>query len=278
MANTIACFHCHRNVSDDVESCPYCKKNPHSPPQEQDDPERRGPRYLIHWKPISKDQAAMPADETKDIERLIHDLTTGSPQIRENAMEIILSQSKDYSQHLIDALNAADSMGREHIVKALGRIGPRSSIQHLAKALASSDKTLKLSAAWALYRIGDLRVLPPFLETLKDRDSFIRRYIVYVLGGMNDRRSVPYLFKMLKDSSPEVRIQAVLSLASLEGKNAADAIRDLRRDTDPLVQKTAIEAIRVLGASHFNYWPMVYAGTALFLVFFGIVLAHLLSR
>ncbi|MBI2070373.1 MAG: HEAT repeat domain-containing protein [Elusimicrobia bacterium] len=243
-----ACVHCGRRVPENIAKCPFCKKDPRPVDEE---PKRDSQRHVYRWHVASRDQQkpASVEPETKfqaGAVDAIQAITSGSPAMRDNAIELILSKKINITDQLIATLDNHSQVGREHIAKALGRLGAREAIPTLCKTMGSAERALRLASAWALHRIGDISIVPHLIDNFKDNDAEVRRYIVYVLGGMSDRKASPYIKKALQDVEPGVRRQAILSLMCLEGRTAASAIRNSLKDGDDRVRQVASEALVVL--------------------------------
>ena len=149
---------------------------------------------------------------------------------------------------LVQRLDDADPMVREHAAAQLGRLGPRASsaVAPLMAALGHADPYLRGAAAVALGQIGDAAV-PALTQALGSDNAELRGSAAIALGrlGAPAGRALPELIRLLSDPSAPVRHVAAVTVGGLgvAAQAAAPALTLRLSDRDDAVRRSAALAL-----------------------------------
>ena len=146
---------------------------------------------------------------------------------------------------LVSILNEKDmdTLVKETVVNALGKIEETKSAYALINVLGNEDHWLRRKAINALSAMG-ITALQPLIDALKYPSSLVRRGAAEALGIMRDPRAVAALTEQLRDENAWVRFESARALSEIGDQAALPALQWMAEsDTELPVRDMARAAV-----------------------------------
>lgn len=200
----------------------------------------------------------------------------GDPSERARVYGILLKVPAGATAPLVEALDAADPVRREHALAlaanlrlegaadaalralrdrtfarryvaawTLGELGATSAATDLVEVLAQGDQLAAREAARALVKLGP-EAVPALLAALPRQEPVAAGYAVRSLGELGDARAAPALLTILEQplTPPELRADTAWALGKLGNPAAGEALLPWLGDP---AWRVRLEVCRALG-------------------------------
>jgi HEAT repeat protein len=174
----------------------------------------------------------------------IADLSSGDPDKRRIASELLIAAGSKAVPPLIQTLESGHSSATKEAALILGAIGDARAVKPLVAVLEDRDADLRWAAIWALVRIGSPSVadlinsfensqadanagaeialakigkpaVPQLISALDNKNARVRRHCARLLGRIGDPKSAPALKNLLQDQNEDVRNEAAIALTKI---------------------------------------------------------------
>lgn len=120
---------------------------------------------------------------------------------------------------LLNKVNSADKVQREHVIAALGSLRAQEAIAPIAQVLGDKSLGRRYVAAWALGEIGEAAGIPALLSALNDADTEVRKYATRALIKLNQSAVEP-LIAYLATAPPQGGAGAIRALGDIADPRA----------------------------------------------------------
>jgi HEAT repeat protein len=162
-------------------------------------------------------------------ERLVEGLADPSPEVREQAVEVLLSAGPGAVPQVQERLDAGDPQLRKMAAVVLARIDPRR-YAPLVRGLILNDNLLaiykNLECLEAMAGCSGLAVAV-LGRALRERNAALLDEIFYLLATIQDPAAVMTIARSLRSLQPEVRANATEALESLTAPQTAALVGPL---------------------------------------------------
>ncbi len=144
---------------------------------------------------------------------------------------------------LVAAVYDENDAVRAVAVQVLGRIGQRAPIGPLVDALHDSAWNVRTAAALALGQIGERAPIHELVEAIHDEDGSVCAAAAQALGRLGERAPIEPLLVALNDQEWAVREAAALALGNLGTRVPAEPLMRALQDKDASVREAAMMAL-----------------------------------
>jgi HEAT repeat protein len=166
-----------------------------------------GRLYVVVW-------ALGEIGDPRAIPVLVETLGSDDAEVSKYATRSLVKFGPAATEALLEVLDDSSPRRRRYAVRALGEIRDRRSVEPLLALGESVDREVLL---WALGRLGDPRGFSILAAAVGDRDGRIRLAAIQALRDLGDERAVPLLTAALEDEKWMVREWAARGLESITG-------------------------------------------------------------
>ncbi|MFW6171305.1 MAG: HEAT repeat domain-containing protein [Planctomycetota bacterium] len=217
--------------------------------------------------------------EPNRLERIVEDLQSDVPSVRENAVKMLSRYDDGRTiDLLLKALDDSDPLVRREAAKVLGELEDERAVPGLVEALDDDDKTVRYHAAHALGEIAVPETTAALVDALRDPEWCVQSeaagalreiggprvvrllekaldedatldldHVAWILKESDPKRLIDLLFKVLKHGSRKDRLDAIERLSRLDRPEAVDALIFALGDESPRVRLAAVNALRANG-------------------------------
>lgn len=177
-----------------------------------------------------------------------HALARGTSQRRQWAASRLAGGGNETLAALAELAGDDDPLVQEVTLGSLKTVGGREAVGVMARLLDSGDSNLRMVAAQQLGESGDATAAPRLAARVMDRDEVVACAAIAALAELEAKSQTDTLITCLADPRWRVRSAAAKALGELDESRAAPALMKLIDDEDPFVVRTALDAMKRLGA------------------------------
>jgi len=194
----------------------------------------------VRWAILIPDVIEMQAHARRDLAR-------GTSEQRQAAVSR-LGTTKGALPALRELIDDPDPLIKESTVHALKTVGGAAALDATAILLKAKDTNLRMVAAQALGQSKNKNAGKYLAAAVTDPDEVVATVAIAALEEIKATDQQATLVKCLSDERWRVRAAAAEALGELEIKSAVPALNKLLADTDAFVVKSAVVALREIGA------------------------------
>ncbi|MEZ4368908.1 MAG: HEAT repeat domain-containing protein [Kofleriaceae bacterium] len=183
------------------------------------------------------------------IEQMVDDLAGGSLMVRNAADFLGTVKALPSIPVLTDLAVRADlsAEARQHVVRALGKMGHASANPAIEAAFADADATVRAEAVDAWHAILYQQGAAAMVDLLDDADALVRAKAAAVIGSLREASARVALEAVLaSDVDPSARRNAAWALGRLGQAASRPALEAAMSDASSLVRNTARVALAAL--------------------------------
>lgn len=172
-------------------------------------------------------------------------------QIVEDLLELEDERAVPY---LLELLHYREQELTRATIKALGKFKHPDSVFAVIDHLNSADPIIRQHSAVTLGEIKDQRALKPLIKSLAQGDVGTRASSAYALGNLENKEALePLINAFIEDLDPEVRQYAAESIAQIEKDKNLTSLIEYAADND-------INTRKEIALSHFSDFLIQTAG------------------
>jgi HEAT repeat protein len=157
------------------------------------------------------------------LSKLVELLAVDANGVNDQVYAIVTELGAGAVPALLNKVNSADKVQREHVIAALGSLRTPEAIAPISQVLADKSLGRRYVAAWALGEIGEPAGIPALLSALNDADSEVRKYATRALIKLNQSAVEP-LIAYLATAPPLGGAGAIRALGDIADPRALNSL------------------------------------------------------
>jgi HEAT repeat protein len=185
---------------------------------------------------------------TNEVEHLFNGLNDRYPDVRESAMNALISiGTPKVIQRFNDELYTDNIEHQRLAVMALGMIGSQDVAEPLLQAVSHPDSIIRKSAIESLGNIKDLENIDPILLALNDENSGVRKASASTLVALRGTDILDNIKFMLNDDDVWVKYHVINLIGDMTDNNNVELIRKYLYDEQDLIKIATLKALSKIG-------------------------------
>ncbi len=160
---------------------------------------------------------------------------------------LLITQSQEAVQHLMEALEDEDENIRGPATNALGNIDSEATIPRLIAMCWDKDEDVRRVAAHALGKLGTDAAIQTLMKALGDEDGGVRGAAAFGLGRTDSDAAIQLLINALEDKDEDVGSAAARALGRMGAEEATEPLIKAFAGKDEDVRYAAAYALGKIG-------------------------------